>query len=216
MDCSDYDAVKRTVDSVVATHGRIDVFINNAGLGRWRSLVEMPPEEVTLALSAPFMASIWCSKAVLPHFLKANAGTIVNVQSPASVSAISGATVYSTARWGLRGLTASLRADLFATNVCVCEVILNHTFSEYWTNNPGSASRMPAIGALLRPKLSPEDAGRAVVSAIRSGRATSTYPFMLSSLVALHPLMPGTVDWMAQATGWKMPVGADTPTESKD
>lgn len=74
-------------------------------------------------------------------------------------------------RFALSGLSKSLRADLWPTNILVQEVILGEVESSYWKNNPGSAARLPKIAKIFK-RLTEEKAARGILYGIESGAST--------------------------------------------
>lgn len=185
-------------------HERIDVCINCAGAGRYVELWKTPRAEVLSMLDAPLVSAAYFSRAVIPQMLARNSGTIVNVQSPASRTPFPGSTMYSTARWALRGLTESLRADLHGTRLRVLEVILGETSSAYFAANPGSSERIPAVSCIF-PRITPAQAASGVLEGILggySGRTTAVYPCALAVALAFYDRYPGLMQWMVNVTGW--------------
>jgi short-subunit dehydrogenase len=119
VDGGDGVAVDSVVARILAEHGEVNCLVNCAGAGRYVELWSMPRQEIMTALDAPFLSATYFTRAILPGMLSRNAGTVIMVQSPASRTPFPGSTMYSAARFALRGLTASLQADLHGTNVVV-------------------------------------------------------------------------------------------------
>lgn len=202
VDCSNAAAVDAVAATITRNHGCPDIVVNNAGAGRWLALWETPAQEVAAALDAPLLAAAYVTRAFLPCMLAARRGTIVMVQSPASRTPFPGSTMYSVSRWGLRGLAASLRADLHGMPIRVQEVLLGETHSSYFVNNPGSAERVPTISGLVG-RLTADDAAAAVIDCIVRGDEEHVAPLMLRITAGLHGWAPSLVQPLINATGWK-------------
>lgn len=194
---ADAAATCNVAQRILHAHGVPDLLVNNAGAGRWLFAEETPEGEEDVMIALPYLAAFRLCRAFLPGMLSRRSGMILNVNSPAALMPWSGATGYAAARWALRGLTEALRADLHGTGVRVCEVMLGETSSNYFEANPGSYVRLPKLAKYL-PVLTPEQAAKHIVKAVRQNRSTYTAPFMLSVNRLLLGLMPGlfkTISW---------------------
>ena len=192
-----------------AAQGALHV-VTCAGVGTWRAIFEddATAEDTERCLSAPLLSTLHTAHAFLPTMLaRGCAGRFVCVQSPASRLAWPGATAYTAARWGLRGLCAALAQDLPSGGpVSVCEVILSEvTDSAYFSANPGSRERLPSIAPLFG-RLTSEAAAHSVVDAMRRGTREYIAPIQLFlGLSTLWvPGVEGVFSWLVRVTGWKV------------
>jgi NAD(P)-dependent dehydrogenase (short-subunit alcohol dehydrogenase family) len=110
-DVEDAASVEAAFAALIASLGRIDVLVNNAGGARAEDLAETTPEnfvaDVDLNLNGPF----YCCNAVLPGMKARKAGVIVNISSVNGLGAL-GNPAYSAAKAGLISLTRSLAVEL--------------------------------------------------------------------------------------------------------
>jgi len=105
--------VRRVVDETLSRFGRIDVWINNAGLGITRRPSELTDEDIDAMIQANVKSALYGMQEVLPHFKERNAGHIINVSS--MLGRIPFATIrsaYSGAKHFLNALTAMFREEL--------------------------------------------------------------------------------------------------------
>ena len=105
--------VRRVVDETLSRFGRIDVWINNAGLGITRRPSELTDEDIDAMIQANVKSALYGVQEVLPHFKERNAGHIINVSS--LLGRIPFAMIrsaYSGAKHFLNALTAMLREEL--------------------------------------------------------------------------------------------------------
>jgi len=81
LDVADEAAVQRVIGAVVDRHGRIDVLVNNAGLGARMPTVELPTERWRQVLAVNLDGSFFCAREAGRHMLAAGRGAVVNVAS---------------------------------------------------------------------------------------------------------------------------------------
>lgn len=120
VDVTDAAAVERATEEAIADLGKIDVFVNNAGIaGPTLPVAEYPVEEWKRVLEVDLTAPFLCCQAVVPHMVRAGYGRIVNVASIAGKEGNPNAAAYSAAKAGLIALTKSLGKELAKTGVLV-------------------------------------------------------------------------------------------------
>lgn len=111
-DVTDQDAWTAVVDEVVATHGSIDVLINNAGIFRLGGLTDADRElwDTTVAIN---QTGVFLGMAaVVPTMTAQSAGSIVNISSIAGLRGVGMAMAYSATKWAVRGMTKSAAQEL--------------------------------------------------------------------------------------------------------
>ncbi|ODU00946.1 MAG: short-chain dehydrogenase [Pseudonocardia sp. SCN 72-86] len=104
LDVRDGPAVERLVAYTVDAHGRLDLMVNNAGLGIGGPVEEMTPERWDRVVDVNLHAAY-------PVMLRQRRGHIVNTASMAGLVPGPGLTSYATTKWGVVGLSLSLRAE---------------------------------------------------------------------------------------------------------
>ena len=81
LDISDYENIKKAVESIIQNKGKIDVLINNAFYGAGKDLLSMTNEEWNIGIDGSVSSVYRCTKAVLPHMIANKAGKIINISS---------------------------------------------------------------------------------------------------------------------------------------
>ena len=120
VDVSNYDAINSKLSEVEKLHGKIDIFINNAGVaGLNTTVAEYPIEEWNKVINLNLNAVFYCCKAVVPFMSKNDYGRIVNIASIAGKEGNPNASAYSTSKAGVIGLTKSLGKELAQKNIAV-------------------------------------------------------------------------------------------------
>jgi len=120
VDVSDFNKINEKLTEIESTHGKIDIFINNAGVaGMNTTVAEYPIEEWNKVINLNLNAVFYCCKAVVPFMEKNNYGRIVNIASIAGKEGNPNASAYSTSKAGVIGLTKSLGKELAQKNIAV-------------------------------------------------------------------------------------------------
>ena len=120
IDVSNFDKIKQQLENIEISHGKIDIFINNAGLaGMNTTVADYPIEEWNKVINLNLNAVFYCCKAVVPLMKKNNYGRIVNIASIAGKEGNPNASAYSTSKAGVIGLTKSLGKELAQNNIAV-------------------------------------------------------------------------------------------------
>ena len=120
VDVSDFNKINKKLTEIESSHGKIDIFINNAGVaGMNTTVAEYPIEEWNKVINLNLNAVFYCCKAVVPFMEKNNYGRIVNIASIAGKEGNPNASAYSTSKAGVIGLTKSLGKELAQKNIAV-------------------------------------------------------------------------------------------------
>jgi NADP-dependent 3-hydroxy acid dehydrogenase YdfG len=105
----------RLLDAAIARFGRVDVWVNNAGRGIARSVLELTDEDVDEMILVNVKSVLYCAQAVVPHWKARGAGHLINVSSLLGrLPYVPMRSAYTAAKHALNALTASLRMDLRA------------------------------------------------------------------------------------------------------
>lgn len=104
-DVTQQEQVDALVDSVVHAHGRLDVLVNNAGLGGTAALVDMTDEQWLRVLDVTLNGTFRCTRAALRHMAAQGSGVIVNNASVVGWRAQEGQAHYAAAKAGVMALT---------------------------------------------------------------------------------------------------------------
>lgn len=111
-DVTDEDQVQALINGAVAEYGRIDVMINNAGLGGTRSIVDMTDEEWTRVVDVTLNGTFRCTRAALRQMVKQKSGAVVNNASVVGWRAQEGQAHYAAAKAGVMALTRCAAMDV--------------------------------------------------------------------------------------------------------
>jgi 3-oxoacyl-[acyl-carrier protein] reductase len=142
---------ERLITATVDAFGRLDVLVNNAGVGEFAPVEETSEEAWRMQLATNLDGAFFCAKAALPH-LKRQGGWIINIGSLAGKNPFAGGTAYNASKFGLLGFSEALMLEVRHAGVRVTCVM------------PGSVGTSFAGGrhAVEEWKLAPEDVAQVV------------------------------------------------------
>jgi len=115
---SDED-IDRTFEAVISKFGKLDVLINNAGIGGWAMVDEVTRDQIRKVYETNvFGAAVMGAKAAA-IFKKQRSGNIINIASTAGLKGYANGSIYASSKFALRGMTECWRAELRPFNVRV-------------------------------------------------------------------------------------------------
>ncbi len=123
MDVRDDQSVKRAVDAVLASADRIDVLVNNAGIGFVAPLEETGIDDARRVFEVNTLGSLRVIQAILPSMRTRRRGLIINITSISGQIAIPFDGIYSASKFALEGLSEALSLELrpFGITVAILE-----------------------------------------------------------------------------------------------
>ena len=125
--------VQRLFDSAVDAHGRIDVAVNNAGLGGTANIVDMTDVQWNIVLDVSLNGTFRCTRAAMRHMIERRTGAIINMSSVLGWRAQAGQAHYAAAKAGVAALTRAAALEAAPYNVRVNAVapsLAMHPFLE--------------------------------------------------------------------------------------
>ncbi|MBD2072109.1 SDR family NAD(P)-dependent oxidoreductase [Leptolyngbya sp. FACHB-671] len=119
LDITVFQDIQAAVDSAIATFGRIDVLVNNAGHGLIAALEEVSDEETHQFFETNFFGALRLMQAVLPVMRRQGSGHIVNLSSTAGLVGFGGSSLYCGAKFALEGTSEALAKEVESFGVKV-------------------------------------------------------------------------------------------------
>lgn len=206
MDVRDRDSVRCAVERIVADSGRIDVLVNNAGLGIGGSVELATPQEIDLQIGTNFLGMANVTSAVLPYMRRARSGRIVNLSSIAGVIAVPYQGFYSASKFAIEGYSEALAVEVhnFGISVCLVEpgdfctgFTSKRVISEATMKDPDYSAVFARVLADVEKSenggSAPKVLARAVVKIVESRRPrfrTVVGPLTQCILARLRPFLP--------------------------
>ncbi len=123
FDISDLKAIPaKAKETLEILGGKIDVLINNAGIGNFPVLGEISEEDLMQVYTTNVFGLALLTQEFLPTFKTQQAGTIINIGSTAALKGFARGSVYAASKFAVRGMTQSWQAELRKDNIRVCLV----------------------------------------------------------------------------------------------
>lgn len=146
-DVSDPGSVRAAFAEVDRLHGRVDVLLNVAAVGRVRTIEESSDEDIAAIFGTNLLGPVYTTRAAIPLLRKAGGGDIVNVSSESTLGYLPYMVLYAASKAGLDGFTRMAMHELKPEGIRVCLLVAGSTESSFGANNydPADAERaMPA------------------------------------------------------------------------
>jgi NADP-dependent 3-hydroxy acid dehydrogenase YdfG len=166
--------VERLRDEALREFGRVDVWVNNAGRGISRPVLELTDDDVDEMVSVNVKSALYGMQAIVPHFVERGAGHLINVSSfLGRVPMASVRSVYSAAKAALNSLTANLRMDLRQTapGVHVSLVMPGLVATDFAANARGGVPGHTAAPVTPMGIQTPEEVADAIAGLVARPRA---------------------------------------------
>jgi short-subunit dehydrogenase len=192
-DITQLNSIHGMVDRALKEYGQIDLLFNNAGFARQKWLEEMSPErDISLQIQVNLLGLIQTTNAVLPNMIERRRGHIINMSSMAAFVAPPTYSVYSAAKYGVRGFSEALRREVGVCGIKVSTIypaVVETEFSQHLEANFQSDFLYPTSF-----RLSAEDVAKAILRVARSPRRNVILPRIMVFAKWLNILFPGIID----------------------
>ena len=174
-DVSKLDQVREMVNSVLSSFGRIDILINNAGIGMRTPFVDTSIEVIEALMRTNYLGAVYCTHAALPSMIARGSGHIVNISSAAGKIGTLNIAGYCASKFAMNGLSESLYYELKPLGIDVSVICpgpvrtdLNKSFADIPPKSPASLV------------VSPEFVSAAIIKAIEDKRFEVVLPRWLA------------------------------------
>lgn len=184
--------VQRLADSALAAWGRVDVWVNNAGVTSFARLWDGPFSAHKRVIETNLFGAMLGARVALPIFREQGHGTLINVASIAGKIAQPFVPSYTISKFAMRGLSNALRGAVAdEPDIHVCTLL---PFAVDTPHFQTGASEIPRRARMLPPAQSPEKVARALVELAARPRREVHVPRTLVALLALYAIAPGLGD----------------------
>ena len=203
-DVSDRAALAAAREQVLEAHGGVDVLVNNAGFTVFSSFAELREEEIDRLLNVNLRGVIDGCRLFLPDLRARPEAHIVNISSSAGFAGFPWQTLYSATKFGVRGFSDALRAELHVEGIGVTCVHPGSTATNIMNAAPSrDATITDFLAAQMESSFPPDKLARRVVRAVRRKRAVLPVTPDGWAVASFARLSPGLMRLtMRNIAGW--------------
>ena len=160
FDIADMDNIAENAKKCIdILDGRIDVLVNNAGIGVSKSIDKLNIEDFLRVFNVNVFGLALFTKEIIPLMIKESYGTIVNIGSTASLKGYKNGSIYSSSKFAVRCLTQCWQAELRQYNIRVSQVNPSEVTTAF-----GSSERIEREN--VKNKLTSEEISHSIISSI--------------------------------------------------
>jgi len=171
--------MNKIVNAAVRRFGRIDIFVNNAGVGAQKSIVDLSEQEFDTIFATNVRAVFISLKLLIPQMQKQGEGQIINISSGAGRIGIPGIAAYSASKAALNALGEAVGGEVRNDAIKICTLAPGSTDTRFVSN---MASR-PKEASKKKQKLTADEVAEAVIFLAKQNSNAWT------SMADLRPLL---------------------------
>jgi uncharacterized protein len=209
-DVAQLDQVRAMVANVLSEFGKIDILINNAGVGMRKPFVETSIAVIEEIIRINYLGTVYCTHEVLPSMITRHRGHIVNISSVAGKIGTLNIAGYCASKFAMNGLSESLYHELAPLGInvsLICPGAVRTDFDKAFSDMPPKSPASLVVG--------PQFVSAAVIQAIERKRFEVVLPRSLALICWLKRMTPNlfraVLDRTFRARGGKEETGNKGP-----
>src|SRR5881296_180101 len=146
--------VEHLRDLALKEYGHVDVWVNNAGRGLTRAVMNLTEDDLDEIISVVLKSVVYGMQAIIPHFLERGEGHLINVSSfLGRVPLVTHRSIYSAAKSGVNVLTANARMDLKVKYAGIHVSLVMPGMVETDFYRVANTSQVPRAGSQVGPMI---------------------------------------------------------------
>ena len=193
---------------------RLDVWVNNAGVGIRDSVADMEPSVIRELFETNFFGTIACMQAVAPALRDAGGGAIINISSVAGHIPVPFMALYCASKFAVNALGKGARLELKRDHInvlTVCPGYVSTGFGEHLVANRRGAVRPQSVRGITAERVA-----LAAYRGYRRGKREVVVPWTMIPVIKLYQLFPGLVEWGMGRAMKNLRAGRESLSDSKE
>jgi short-subunit dehydrogenase len=199
-DVRNREEVDRALALTLHNFDRLDVWVNNAGVGIRDTVADMEPSALRELFETNFFGTIACMQAVTPAMRQAGGGSIINISSVAGHIPVPFMAIYSASKFAVNAIGKGARVELKRDNInvlTVCPGYVRTDFGEHVVADRKGTVRPPSVRGITAERVA-----QAAYRGYCKGKREVVVPWTMIPVIKLYQLFPGLVEWaMGKAMG---------------
>jgi len=192
-DITDAETRRAAVQKTIEKYGRIDVLVNNAGVGQYGYPSEVDTEISKRIFDVNVFSALALTQLVIPHMRKAGSGAIVNIGSVGGKVSLPWAVMYCATKWALHCVDDSLWRELRGSGIKVMKVCPGIVATKF--RDHVLAGKAPGPVEDIRRVVSPDQVAAGVIEGLERNRRTVFVPKIGRIFTSLDFFAPRLMDW---------------------
>jgi short-subunit dehydrogenase len=198
------EEIDRVLGLTLHHFDRVDVWVNNAGVGIRDSVAEVEMSACRELFETNFFGTLHGMQAVIPLMKEQGGGTIINISSVVGYIPVAFMAPYSASKFAVNALGKCARVELKRDNInvlTVCPGYVRTDFGEHVVANRGVTERPQSVQGITAERVA-----RATYDGYRKRKREIIVPWTVIPAVKLYQMLPGLVEWgMAREIGRAKP-----------
>jgi len=195
-DVGNREEIDRALGLTLHHFDRIDVWVNNAGVGMRDTVAEMEMSSCRELFETNLFGAIACMQAVVPVMRESGGGAIINISSVAGHIPLPFGAAYSGTKFALNAIGKAASLELKADRVHVLTVCPGYVATDFGANmvaNRRGNTRPKSVRGITAERVA-----RAVFDGYRKRKREVIVPWTMHPVVKLYQLFPALVEWGMQ------------------
>jgi short-subunit dehydrogenase len=196
-DMTVHGEAERIAREALAWKDRVDVLVNNAGIGKTQFLEDIDPQaDIRPVLELDLAAPIFLTRMLLPEMIRRQSGTIINISSVSGLTGSPTSTVYCAGKIGLNGFNDALRYEVRGMGIDVCLVCPGPVRTEFEQQIDGLPGAM--VPSSMPNAIPAMQVGECIAGLVRRPKRCVIIPWYFRLPVWFFALFPVPVDWVLE------------------
>jgi short-subunit dehydrogenase len=194
-DVRNREEIDRALALALRRFDRVDVWVNNAGVGIRDTVADMQASAVRELFETNFFGAIACMQAVIPAMRKAGGGTIVNISSVAGHIPVPSMALYSASKFAMNALGKAARLELKRDRIHVLTVCPGYVNTDFGAHVVADRQGRSNVRPQSVRGITAERVARAAYRGYRHQKREVIVPWSMIPVIKLYQLFPGLVEW---------------------